>query len=197
VVESKQKNRRSLNAKFSEYRLKKLVLCFAQDLTVKETVATTKMSEPTVRAHFMMIRQRIYDHGFMRVNRRSENKMPARIIFQKKHRGVPEKYAHLYEVEFLHRVLTSRNTKTVHKFDAGNDAELAKVRKFINYNKLEDKYNIVELLKVDAKGAGTTQRPFDPMDFERSSTILINERKVDPHDSFFRFIWALLLKHPL
>jgi len=198
TTDSKQKNRRSRNAKISEYKLKKLVTCFAKDMTVKDTIAATKLSEPTVRDYFMDIRRRIHDHGFMPpIKRSGDNKMPARIVFQKKHRGVPEKYAHHYEAEFLHRVFTSRNLKTVHKFAASDEAELKKVQKFIRYNKLEDKYNIIEMLKPAESGKAAKKREFDPVDYERTSTILINERKVDPHEAFFRFIWALLLKYPL
>jgi len=123
--------------------------------------------------------------------------MPARIIFAKKHRGVPEKYAHLYEAEFLHRVFATKNAKVVKRFSAAKEDNLKEVRKFINYNKVNDKYDIIEMLESGGSGQQSKTRPLDPMDFKRTSTILINERNIDPHDAFFRFIWALLLKFPL
>jgi len=197
VIETKPKNRRASGAKFSEYRLKNLVLCFAQNMTVKDTAKKTRFSEATVRNHFMRIRQRIYDHGFMRVNRREGANMPARIIFAKKHRGVPEKYSHLYEAEFLHRVFSTKNAQAVIRFSAAKDSDIKALRKYVNYNKINDKYDIIEMLESGGSGQHSTTRPFDPVDFKSSSTIIVNERNIDPHDAFFRFIWALLLKYPL
>lgn len=199
MADKKQKNRRYTGAKISEYKLKKLVLGFAENKTVKETTETTKISEPTVRDIFMRIREHLHLYGFIRVNRRDvSGNMPARIIFAKKHRGVPEKYAVLFETEFLHRAFFTKNTKAFKKFSASKEEDLKTVQKYFNYNKLNDKYDIIEVL-VDLKedGKGRQTRAFDPMDFKKTSDIVINERNISPSDAFFNYIWELLLKHPL
>jgi len=192
------KNRRARGAKFSEYRLKKLVTAFARDLTAKDTAAQTGFSEPTVRKHFMTIRQRIYDHGFMRVNKRDGTHMPARWVFAKKHRGVPEKYAHLYEAEFLHRVFATKKMQSVRRLSPTNPQDMKTVRSLVRYNKATSKYDIIEVFDEKTLKAGAAKsRPYDPSDCKTTSTIVINERNLNPHEAFFRFIWALLLKHPL
>jgi len=194
---TKQKNRRYRGAKISEHRLKNLVRCFAADLSVKDAAAKTKFSEPTVRDIFMRLRQHLFDYGFMRVDRRdNEGAMPARIVFAKKHRGVPEKFAHLFETEFLHRVYFTKNGRAVKRFAAKNEKDLEAVRKFVNYNKVKPKYEIIEVLGKNAEGKLVT-RPFEPADFRSSSIIVINELNLSPNEAFFRYIWALLLKRPL
>jgi hypothetical protein len=199
MVEYKQKNRRCRGAKFSEYRLEQLVRCFAEDMTVREASATTGFSEPTVRTHFMRLRQHLFDYGFMRVARApSENHIPARIIFAKKHRGVPEKYAHLYESEFLHRAFFTKNAKMVKRFSANNKTHIEAVRKFVNYNRSIKKYDILEVMN-NTKGENGSPEicEFDIMDFERDSYILVNEININPSEAFFRYIWGMLLKVPL
>ena len=196
MVEKSQKNRRYRNAKISEYRLKRLVECFAQDLTVKDTAARTRISEPSVRHIFMRLRQHLFDYGFMRVQKRGDGPMPARIIFAKKHRGVPEKFAELFECELLHRVYFTKNGRSVRRFAASNAEDMKALKKFVNYNTLNPKYEIIELLK-EGKGGPSETRPFDPMDYQSSSVIVINELNIQPHTVFFRYIWASLLKHPL
>lgn len=199
MADKKQKNRRYAGAKISEYKLKKLVLGFAEDKTVKDTADVTKISEKTVRHIFMRLRQHLHRYGFMRVhNRDASGNMPARIIFAKKHRGVPEKFAVFFETEFLHRAYFTKNTKAFKKFAANKEGDLKAVQKYINYNKLNDKFDIIEVL-VDLKEDGKSRqtRAFDPMDFKKTSDIVINERNISPSEAFFRYIWGLLLKHPL
>lgn len=176
---AKPKNRRARNAKISEYRLRKLVLAFAQDMTVRDAAKKTGLSEPTVRQHFMTLRQRLYDHGFLRVNRREGDRMPARIIFAKKHRGVPERYAHLYEAEFLNRAFATKNVRRVWKFAASNAHEMEKLKTFVAYNKLNDKYDIIEALAAKssekrgktARSIRVTTRPQAPLSSTSATSI--------------------------
>lgn len=166
-------------------------------MSIKDTADATRFSHPTVRSIFAQLRQHLFDYGFMRVQRRtSDTKMPARAIFARKHRGVPEKFAHLFECEVLHRIYFTKNGRAVRRFVASNPQDIAKVQKFLNYNKLRPKYDIVELLGKKPDGT-LASRPFDPMDYRSTSTIIINERNVQPHEVFFRYLWKLLLKHPL
>lgn len=197
-IEFVMKNRRSRHAKLSEYKLKQLVKCFAKDMTVKDTVEATSLSEPTVRNYFMRIRERIYEHGFIRLDKNPNRPVPAKAVFARKHRGVPEKYVHLYEAEFLHRVFLSRQLNFVRRFSANKEADLKALKKLVAYNKATPKYEFTELLhNRELPEDKWEKRPFDPTDFESSSIILVNERKIDPQESFFKFIWDLLLKHPL
>ena len=92
MAEYKNKNRRYRGAKISEHRLHGIVQRFCEDKTVKETAKETRISEPTVRNIFMRLRERLHEHGFIRVHQRTSGTMPARFVFGRKHRGVPEKY---------------------------------------------------------------------------------------------------------
>lgn len=59
------------------------------------------------------------------------------------------------------------------------------------------RYAVIEQLKPKAGEAEPQTRPFAPFDYETNSTLLINERKLDPDTAFFRFRWKLILDHPL
>ena len=39
--------------------------------------------------------------------------------------------------------------------------------------------------------------PFDPLASDETSTLPVNERMIEPHTAFFRYLWGLLLRHPL
>lgn len=197
MAEIKQKNRRYRGAKFSEYRLRKLVACFAKGMPIKEAAQACNFSEPTVRDIYMRLRQHLFDYGFMRVSRRDDDSnMPARFIFARKHRGVPEKYAHLFESEVLHRIYFTKNGRSVRRFAANKPGDMEALQKFINYNKINPKYDIIELIK-SAEAGKPTSRPFELADYKDTSVIVINERNIEPHEVLFRYIWKMLLKHPL
>ncbi|HAQ34935.1 MAG: hypothetical protein CMF74_10000 [Maricaulis sp.] len=192
------KNRRCRDAKISEYKLEKLVRSFAENLTVKDTAERTGLSEPTVRRRFMELRQTIFDHGFLRVQSRDSDQTPARYIFDRKHRGSPERYKHLYEAETLHRIFATKNIRAVQRFKASDAKAMEKIKRLVGYNATRDKYDIIEMLeRGEPDDAQKETRPFDPADYEDSSTIIVNERNLDPADAFFRWLWGLLLKHPL
>ena len=197
MTDAKQKNRRYRGAKFSEYRLRKLVVCFAKGTPIKEAAAVCNFSEPTVRDIYMRLRRSLFNYGFMRVSRRdAPSNMPARSIFARKHRGVPEKYAHLFESEVLHRIYFTKNGRSVRRFSAKKPEDMNALQKFINYNKLNPKYELIEIVGKNEEGKSIT-RPFDPADYKDASVILVNERNIEPHDIFFRYLWKMLLKNPL
>ena len=194
-----EKNRRYRNSKISEYRLRRLVECFARDMTVKDTAAATRLSRQAVDAIFMRLRQRMFDHGLVKFDfANSDEPQPARYVFNPKHRGVPERHHPLYAAEFLHRVLTAQNLKGFDELSAANPAH---VKKAIRLSRLRQngmrRYAVIERQTLKSGETEPKLIPFDPLDYEESSTILINERMLDPQTAFFRYLWSLLLRHPL
>ncbi|MBN9890161.1 hypothetical protein [Salipiger abyssi] len=178
--------------------MQKLVRAFAEDKTVKQAAQETGFSEVTARNVFMKLREHLYRYGFMRLPPIPGRAMPARIVFAKKHRGVPEKYAHLYETEFLHRVYFTKNGRAVKRFSARDPKAIPRVKKLLEYNKVTEKYDVIEQLeRLDPETGQRETRPFDPIDFETSSTIIVNELNLEPSEAFFRYLWGLLLKIPL
>lgn len=193
-----QKNRRCRDAKFSEYKLRLLVLAFAKNKTAADTAKQLHLSEPTIRHRFMQIRQLLYDHGPMRMNPEGAKDRPAKYIYARQYRGVKEKYAHLYEMEVLNRIFATKNVNSVHRYDASNEYQMKIVMKFVRYNHMNERYDITEMLYDANKSvAEREKRPFELSDYRSSSTIIVNERNISPTESFFRVMWALLLKHPL
>ena len=198
------KNRRIRDAKISEYKFKKLVKAFAHNKTAKEASRELKLSEPTIRHRYMQLRQTLFDHGPIRVDLnnvegRPAKDRPAKYIFERQYRGVKDKYAHLYEIEMLNRIFVTKNIRAVKRFRADNENDMAKVQKYLDYNRNQNKYDIIEELYDDTgrRLAEKDRRPFDPLEYRPNSHILINEHNLSPEDSFFHVVWRLLLKHPL
>jgi len=198
------KNRRSRDAKISEYHLKRLVKFFAHNKTAQETAKLTRLSEPTVRHRYMQIRQTLFDHGPIRVDvnnveGRPAKDRPAKYILERQYRGVKEKYAHLYEIELLNRIFVTKNIKAVKRFRASDERHMERIKKYVAYNKLHPKYDIIEELYDDTgkRLADIERRPFDLFDYRENSHILVNEHNLSPEDCFFYVLWDLLLKHPL
>ena len=204
MAEKTQKNRRSRNAKISEYRLRKLVMCFAKNLTARETAVATKLSEPTVRHRFMQIRQLLFDHGPMRIDLdnvegRPPKDRPAKYIYERHYKGVKQEYAHLFEIEVLNRIFATKNVNRVVRLAAWNESHMKEVMRYVDYNKLHPKYDLIELLNKPsgAPHDKREKRPFEPLDYETDSIILINEYNIAPDEAFFRVIWELMRKFPL
>ena len=193
-----QKNRRFRNAKISEYRLRRVVECFARDVTVRETAAETKLSRQSIDAIFMRIRERIFSHGLVRFDFSGDEPQPVRYVVNAKHRGAPEKYHHLYAAELIHRALTAQQIKGFEELQASNPAHIRRATKLHGMRQSGlRRYVVFERLRAEPGEAEGKVRPFAPLDFEETSTILINERMLDPHTAFFRYLWKLLLTHPL
>lgn len=193
-----QKNRRYRNAKISEYRLRRVIECFARNLTVKDTAAATRLSPQAVDAIFMRLRERMFHHGLVKFDLPKDQPSAAQVIFDRKHRGVPEKSHPFYTAEFVHRVLCEQNLPGFEELSAANPAHVKKATRLhgLRQNGMR-RYVVIERFKPQPGETEPKIRPFAPLDFEEDSTILINERKLDPHTAFFRYLWGLLLRHPL
>ena len=69
-----QKNRRYRNAKISEYKLRRVVECFARNMTAKDAAQATRLSPDTINAIYLRLRERLADYGF--INRRNLVRAP-------------------------------------------------------------------------------------------------------------------------
>lgn len=198
MSDTTQKNRRYRNAKISEYRLRRVVEGFARNMTVKETADATKLSRQAVDSIFMRLRERMRDFGLFKFVPNTDEPEPARYIFNPKHRGVPERYHALYAIETIHRVLCAQNLKGFEELSASNPAHVKKAIRLhgIRQNGLR-RYAVIERLKPEPGERQPKTVPFSPLDFKETSTLLINERMLDPDTAFFRYLWGLLLRHPL
>ncbi len=198
MADTKPKNRRYRGSKISEYKLRRVVECFAKNMTVKDTAKTTRISPQSINAIFMRIRERMRDHGLFRFNKTDPNHAPAKAIFGRKHRGVPTKYDELYEIEFIHRVLCEQQPKGFQKLSASKDEDIAKARRLHAAGKKSGRHVVIEVQNVkQGEGPRRVSGQFDPLDFKEDSELIVNERHMDPEGNFFRYLWALLLRHPL
>ena len=195
---SRQKNRRYRNAKISEYRLRRVVECFARDRNVKDTAAATRLSLHSVDSIFMRLRMTMRDHGLVQFQFDPNAAQPIGPITGPKHRGVPEKSKDLYAVEFIHRVLSAQQLKGFEKLSASDPAHVTRATRLMKVKQGGMlRYAVIEQLAPVAGESEPRTRAFSPLEYDESSTILINERKLDPHAAFFRYLWDLLLRHPL
>ena len=178
--------------------LRRVVECFAKDMTAKDTAIATKLSEPSIEAIFHRLREQMRDHGMFAFQNNPDEPQPARFVFNRKHRGVPEKDHPLHAIELIHRVLSAQNLKGFEELSASNPAHVKRATRLhgIRQNGMR-RYAVLEKLKPKVEQTEGETRPFAPLDFEEDSTILINERKLDPHMAFFRYLWGLLLRHPI
>jgi len=197
MAERKAKNRRYRNSKISEYRLRRVVECFARDMTVKDTAAATKLSPQAVDAIFMRLRERMFTNGMVRFDLPDEPSA-AQAIFDTKHRGVPEKSHPFYTAEFIHRVLKAQRLTGFEELSAAKPDDVKKATKLhgLRRNGIRQ-YVVLEKLKPTPEKPDGKIVPFSPLDFREDSVILINERAFDAHENFFRYLWGLLLRHPL
>jgi hypothetical protein len=198
MADRKPKNRRYRNAKISEYKLRRVVECFARDMTAKDTAAATKLTPQAVDAIFMRLRERMFTNGLVKFDLPEGEPSAAQVIFDKKHRGVPDKSHPYYTVEFVHRVLKAQRLTGFEELDAGNPEHVKKATRLhaARRNGFRQ-YVVLERLKPTPEKPDGETVPFSPLDYREDSTILINERALDAHDNFFRYLWGLLLRHPL
>ena len=193
------KNRRYRNAKISEHRLRRVVECFAHNKTAGETVKATKLSAPTVNLIFHRLREQMRDHGLF-VPKFDGGPHPARVIFDRKHRGVPEHLHDLHAIEAIHRVLCAQHLKGFERLPASDPANVEKAARLLRFDSGQSvkRYKIWEVLKTEAGEAGAPKtRPFDPRHIREDSDILINELHASPEGAFLAYLWILLLKHPI
>lgn len=195
----RQKNRRYRNAKISEYRLRKIVEGFARNQTVIETAAQAKLSRQSVDDIFMRLRERMRDHGLVKFDfEASDEPHPVRFVVNQTHRGSPERHHDLHAVELIHRALTAHNLKGFEELSASNPSHVKRaIRLHLTRPGGYRRYAVIEQQALKPGETEPKRIPFDPLDFEETSTILINDRRPDPNEAFFRYLWDLLLRHPL
>lgn len=193
-----QKNRRYRGAKISEYRLRRVVECFAKEMPVTAAAKATGISRQSIDVIYMRIRERLFHHGLVQFNFSSNEPHPVRYRVNVRQKGAPERFHHLYAAELIHRGLTAHNLKTFEELSASNPKHVKRAIKLysIKVNGLR-RYAVFEKMKAKDGEAQPNVRPFAPFDYEESSTLLINERMIEPHTAFFRYLWGLLLRHPL
>jgi len=194
----KQKNRRYRNAKVSEYRLRRVVECFARDMNVKDTATATRLSAHSVDAIFMRLRETMRDNGLVGFQFYPNIPQPIGPVVGPKHRGVPEKSKDLYAVEFIHRVLTAQQLGGFEKLSACDPKHIARATRLMKVKQGGIlRYAVIEQLAPVPGESEPRTRSFSALEYDERSTILINERKLDPHTAFFRYLWDLLLRYPL
>lgn len=197
---SSGKNRRYRNAKISEHRLRRVVDCFARDLTAAATVQETKLSAPTVNLIFQRLRERMRDHGLLIPNFQGQAH-PLAAVFNPKHHGVPVHLHDLHAIERIHRVLCAQHLKGFERLPASDQRNIDKAVRLLKLDASQagpKRYQIWEAFKQVNEATGTpVTRPFDPRHVRSDSDILINERHLSRQAAFFAYLWQLLLRHPL
>ena len=196
---SKPKNRRYRNSKLSEYRLRRVVECFARDMTAAETVNATKLSAPTINLIFHRLRERMRDHGLF-VPQFGGEPHPLAAVFNPKHRGVPEHLHDLHAIERIHRVLCAQHLKGFERLRASDPQNVEKAMRLLRFDGMQPvrRYRIWEVLRQTEGATGALEtRAFDPRYIREDSDILINEVHASPQGAFFAYLWGLLLRHPL
>ena len=193
-----QKNRRYRSAKISEYRLRRVVECFARDMTAAETVKATRLSAPTISLIFHRLRERMRDHGLFVPQFDGKPHLPGAI--DPRHRGVPEHLHDLYVIEKIHRVLCAQHLKGFARLPASNPKNVEKATRLLRYDNGQavNRYQILEAFKQpDSNTNAPKTKLFDPRHIKQDSDILINELHTSPHAAFFVYIWGLLHGFPL
>lgn len=184
--ETKQKNRRYRNAKISEYRLRRVVEAFARESSAKDTAATTRLSETSIEAIFRKLRQRVTDYPMVRLIPNPDEPPPARFIFNRQHRGVAEQDIPFHEMDVITRILNAQNFSGFERLSAANPDH---VKRAIALMKMKAnghrRYNIYEELAPQPGDGEPKTRAFDPLDYEPTSAILVNEMKADPQQAYF------------
>lgn len=194
----KQKNRRYRNAKISEHRLRRVIECFAQNLTVKDAAQRTKISEPAVASIYMRVRVKLKTHGLVTFQPDPNSPPAARPAWGPKHRGAPAEHHDLHEIEFLHRVLTAQKYRYVERLSVADPKQWDRVMRLYLSDRKTGRFTFTELIRPGPQELEPqNHRPFDPADIYSKSVILVNERMIDGNAAFFRYLWDLLLKSPL
>lgn len=195
-----QKNRRYRNSKLSEHRLRRVVECFARDMTAAETVKATRLSAPTINLIFHRLREQMRDYGLFASKFDDEAPHPLAAIFNPKHRGVPEHLHDLHAIERLHRILCAQHFKGFGRLPSSDPKNVEKAIRLLHFDAQQSvkRYQIWEALRPAEGDVGAPQtRLFDPLHFRQDSDILINELHASPQDAFFTYLWALLLRHSI
>lgn len=201
MTERKQKNRRYRNAKISEYRLRRVVECFARSMTAKDAARATRLSEPTVNAIYNRLRRHIALFGMINVGNltRAPGEGPPQLgAFVAHHRGVVESQKDLHEFEVINRIMAAQRFQGFERLSASNPKHVDRARRLqLQGGERNPRYTVYEETRRRPGEPGSVTREFDLSILRKDSDILINERQNDPAAAFFRFLWQMLLRHPL
>lgn len=202
--DTKAKNRRYRNAKISEHRFRRVVECYARNMTAKAAAQATRLSEPSVEKIYSRLRERLLTSGVVRFNFAPGAEHPARFIFNRQYRGAPASQQDALAAEVITRVLFAQHFAGFERLSASDPKAIARAKRLLAYNHHQiakggkRRYRVFEELKgqVDANGSPLT-RPFDPELLKQDGAILINELHASPADALFTWLWRALLKNPL
>jgi hypothetical protein len=206
MPKTKQKNRRYRNAKISEYIFKKVVLGFAKRQTAGLTAKQTKISEPAVSAIYWRLREHLKRYPIFEFGQMIEAQLQStepnniKVWHDKVHYGGASRDQEpLLSIELLTRAVMGNNFRYVERLKASNPKQLDKAKRLYAIRQPFRRYSVIEILKPGTPDelADHNIRPFSPTDYKLTSDLLINELKVDKDAAFFRYLWQLLLKHPL
>lgn len=198
VPASKAKSRRYRGAKISEHRLKRVVECFARDMNAKDAAEATRLSRPSVEAIYRRLRERLSQHPIVNLISSAEPSPAMRTIVNRKSQGVAEADHRLHEMAVLTRILNAQHFDGFEELSAADPEHVAKAVRLMKMKvNGRPRYHLHERLAARPGDTTLRTRPFDPLSLEPTSAILVNEVKADPHEAHFRYIWKLLLDHPL
>ncbi|MFY9294268.1 MAG: hypothetical protein WAP03_26830 [Methylorubrum rhodinum] len=192
MAAKEQKNRRYRNAKISEHRLRRVVECFARDMTAAETVKATRLSAPTVNLIFHRLRERMRDHGLFVPKFDDGEPHPLAVVFNPKHRGVPEHLHDLHAIERIHRILCAQHLKGFERLLVSDPNNVERATRLLRSEsrKSTKRYQVWELFKQDDGYMNTPNtKLFNPNDIRVDSFIIINELHTNPQDAFFAYLW--------
>lgn len=168
-------------------------------MTAAETVKATRLSAPTVNLIFHRLRERMRDHGLF-VSQFGGEPHPLAVVFNVRHRGLPEHLHDLYAIERIHRVLCAQHLKGFERLPAYDPRNVEKAVRLLRFNAIQStrRYRIWEAFKqADGDTGAPETRPFDARHVRKDSDILINELHISAEDAFFAYLWGLLLRYPL
>jgi hypothetical protein len=198
ATEIKPKNPRYRGSKISEDKLRHIVRSFAADKTAKEAATTAKVSKPTAENIYRRLRERLVEHPIARFDLDPTPPPDTRAVINRQAQGVSPAQMPSHVIALLTGILNAQHFQGFERLSAGNPDHVKRAVALMKMKaNSKRRYNIYEELALRPGETATQTRPFDPLDYEPTSGILVNEIKADPHDAHFRYIWKLLLKHPL
>lgn len=157
------------------------------------------MSRQSVDDIFHRLRERLFTHGLVQFDfDTSDEPHPVVPIINQRHRGAPKRYHDYHAAEVIHRALTAQNLTGFEELSAANPSHVKKaIRLHLTHPGGYRRFAVIERRSLKPGETEPKLIPFDPLDFEETSALLINDRRPDPDEAFFRYLWDLLLRVPL
>lgn len=152
----------------------------------------------TVEAIYRRLRDRLAEHLIVQFDL---GPMPPRdtiAVINRQTQGTAPQQLPLHEIALITSILNAQHFVGFERLSAANPDHVKRAAAMMKMKANgKRRYNIYEELAPQAGDTAPRTRPFDPLEYGDTSAILVNEMKADPHDAHFRYIWKLLLKHPL